>query len=78
MQVALTEKAEDAIGEAVRTGRDGDALYFWAQIDRQAGNASRGSPMQPSRDFWTDCDSSNNGQCRYLDLINNLLYWFHK
>jgi hypothetical protein len=34
--------------------------------------------MQPSRDFWTDCDSSNNGQCRYLDLINNLLYRFHK
>ncbi|XP_073396654.1 uncharacterized protein [Physcomitrium patens] len=62
--VALTAAAEAALIEAVSTGRDGDAVYFWARTDGNAGTSGEGSFVEPAVNFWTYCDSVNSGQCR--------------
>lgn len=61
----MTAAAEAALIEAVSTGRDGDAVYFWARTDGNAGTSGEGSFVEPAVNFWTYCDSVNSGQCRY-------------
>lgn len=54
--------AEAALSAAVQTGRDGDALYFWAynDISNVGGDVKQ-------NDFWATCDLLNNGNCRYIN-----------
>lgn len=54
--------AEAALSAAVQTGRDGDALYFWAynDISNVGGDVKH-------NDFWAMCDLLNNGNCRYIN-----------
>ncbi|XP_024359045.1 uncharacterized protein [Physcomitrium patens] len=62
--VALTPAAEVALVKAISTGRDGDAVYFWARTDGHAGTWHRDSSVEHPEDFWGYCDSVNSGRCR--------------
>ncbi|KAH7299398.1 hypothetical protein KP509_24G009500 [Ceratopteris richardii] len=59
--VSLSTKAELALVDAVK-GHNGDKVYFWATTDLYS---SKGSLQH---DFWTICDSINNGNCRSMFL----------
>lgn len=61
--------AEAAVSAAVQTGRDGDALYFWAynDISNVGGDVKQ-------NDFWAMCDLLNNGNCRYINHFSILTF----
>lgn len=62
--------AEAALRAAVQTGRDGDALYFWAynDISNVGGDVKQ-------NDFWEMCDLLNYGNCRYINQFSILTFW---
>eukprot|EP00249_Psilotum_nudum_P011445 c23181_g1_i1 orf=1-2895(+) len=66
-KVALSSEAEKMLGDRVRTGMDGDAVYFWAQM-----NDDRRNPLldntSKQHEFWLFCDAVNNGNCRSIFL----------
>lgn len=61
----MTPAAEVALVKAISTGRDGDAVYFWARTDGHAGTWHRDSSVEHPEDFWGYCDSVNSGRCRH-------------
>ncbi|KAL0845948.1 hypothetical protein Bca101_019194 [Brassica carinata] len=55
---SLSETAENALLNAVKTRKHGDALYFWVRMDKDPRN-----PLQ--KPFWSFCDAINAGNCRF-------------
>uniref|UniRef100_M4C9S0 Glycosyl transferase family 1 domain-containing protein n=1 Tax=Brassica campestris TaxID=3711 RepID=M4C9S0_BRACM len=55
---SLSRIAENALLNAIKTRKHGDALYFWVRMDKDPRN-----PLQKS--FWSFCDSINAGNCRF-------------
>ncbi|KZV38029.1 hypothetical protein F511_25255 [Dorcoceras hygrometricum] len=54
---SLSKTAEKSLLQAIEAQRHGDALYFWARMDKDP----RSSMIH---DFWTFCDVINAGNCR--------------
>lgn len=59
------------------SGRDGDAVYFWARSDGHPGRLHRPPSEEQPEDFWTYCDSINSGLCRHGFLIAAKFELFH-
>ncbi|WZZ11737.1 hypothetical protein YC2023_104826 [Brassica napus] len=55
---SLSEIAENALLNAIKTRKHGDALYFWVRMDKDPRN-----PLQ--KPFWSFCDAINAGNCRF-------------
>ncbi|CAN6809209.1 unnamed protein product [Brassica oleracea] len=55
---SLSRIAENALLNAIKTQKHGDALYFWVRMDKDPRN-----PLQ--KPFWSFCDSINAGNCRF-------------
>lgn len=64
-KVSLSTVAEKELIDAVRTGRHGNAVYFWARMDKDVGHSSKISALQ-QEDFWSFCDATNAGNCRVV------------
>nr|GMC89454.1 Phosphatidyl-myo-inositol mannosyltransferase [Ipomoea batatas] len=54
---SLSKIAETSLLEAIEALRYGDALFFWARMDRDPRNPQR-------QDFWSFCDAINAGNCQ--------------
>ncbi|XP_019194793.1 PREDICTED: uncharacterized protein LOC109188619 [Ipomoea nil] len=54
---SLSKLAETSLLEAIEAHRYGDALFFWAPMDRDPRNPQR-------QDFWSFCDAINAGNCQ--------------
>ncbi|KAG5381421.1 hypothetical protein IGI04_032891 [Brassica rapa subsp. trilocularis] len=55
---SLSEIAENALLNAIKTRKHGDALYFWVRMDKDPRN-----PLK--KPFWSFCDAINAGNCRF-------------
>ncbi|KAK1320262.1 hypothetical protein QJS10_CPA03g00258 [Acorus calamus] len=58
MKVSLSKKAESLLLDSVQARKHGDALYFWARMDKDKRNTLQ-------HDFWSFCDAINSGNCRF-------------
>ncbi|KAK1275253.1 Aluminum-activated malate transporter 9 [Acorus gramineus] len=56
--VSLSKKAESLLLDSVQARKHGDALYFWARMDKDKRNTLQ-------HDFWSFCDAMNAGNCRF-------------
>lgn len=72
-KVSLSTVAEKELIDAVRTGSHGNAVYFWARMDKDVGHSSKRSSLQ-QEDFWSFCDATNAGNCRvvFSDAFKNM------
>ncbi|MCO5599433.1 hypothetical protein L7F22_053537 [Adiantum nelumboides] len=61
-KVSLSSKAELALFNVLKGGNNGDTVYFWASTEVHSNEGSL------QRDFWSFCDSINNGNCRSIFL----------
>ncbi|KAL8499835.1 hypothetical protein ACS0TY_019722 [Phlomoides rotata] len=53
---SLSQISERSVLDAIEARKHGDALYFWARLDKD-------SRYLPGQDFWSFCDSINAGNC---------------
>eukprot|EP01018_Ginkgo_biloba_P015372 Gb_19079 [translate_table: standard] len=65
-KVSLSPAAEKLLIDAVRTGRHGDAFYFWARMDTDTSAGTRGPTFSQQEGFWSYCDAINAGNCRVV------------
>ncbi|XP_057873676.2 uncharacterized protein LOC131079678 isoform X2 [Cryptomeria japonica] len=65
-KVSLSVSAEKTLTEAIERGKHGDAVYFWARMDRDARIASGGAALPWQEGFWPFCDAINAGNCRIV------------
>lgn len=72
-KVSLSTVAEKELIDAVRTGSHGNAVYFWARMDKDVGHSSKRRSLQ-QEDFWSFCDATNAGNCRvvFSDAFKNM------
>ncbi|XP_078427551.1 uncharacterized protein LOC144700044 [Wolffia australiana] len=59
-KVSLTLVAERSLEQILRKEANGDVFYFWATTDM----GSRNTNGKNVYDFWSICDTLNNGHCR--------------
>eukprot|EP01018_Ginkgo_biloba_P037807 Gb_27708 [translate_table: standard] len=64
-KVSLSKAAEKELTDAVRMGRHGHAVYFWARMDKDTRHGTQGNASQ-WEDFWSFCDAINAGNCRVV------------
>ncbi|CAI9101206.1 OLC1v1038475C3 [Oldenlandia corymbosa var. corymbosa] len=55
---SLSRAAEISLLNAIQSRKHGDALYFWASMDKDPRNPQK-------QDFWTFCDAINAGNCQF-------------
>ncbi|KAH9310555.1 hypothetical protein KI387_025590 [Taxus chinensis] len=63
-KVSLSVSGEKALTEVIQRGKHGDAVYFWARMDKDTRTGTGGAALQGQEGFWPFCDAINAGNCR--------------
>lgn len=65
-KASLSTVAEKELIDAVSTGKHGNAVYFWARMDKDVIHGSSKRSALQQEDFWSFCDATNAGNCRVV------------